>query len=106
MATHGTTRATPHKNIFNMAAIVMDNISSDSGIFCDSELYHSYFRYNISFIDPSLGGFRISTQLFRTMHEDFPEFFESFAVFLSFFLVICKLICVGKWFMSIRPPCS
>ena len=27
----GTTRETPHKNIFNMAAIVMDDISSDSG---------------------------------------------------------------------------
>ena len=48
---------TPHKNIFNMAAIVMDDISSDSGIFCDSKLYHSYFRYNISFTDPPLGGF-------------------------------------------------
>ena len=51
MATHGTTRETPHKNIFHMAAIVMDDISSDSGIFCDS-----FFRYNISFIDPPLGG--------------------------------------------------
>ena len=40
-----------------MAAIVMDHISSDSGIFRDSKLYHSYFRYNISFIDPPLGGF-------------------------------------------------
>ena len=29
MATHGTTRATPHTNIFNMAAIVMDDILSD-----------------------------------------------------------------------------
>ena len=54
---HRTTRETPYKNIFNMAAIVMDDISSDSGIFCDSKLYHSYFRYNISFIDPSLAGF-------------------------------------------------
>ena len=35
----------------------MDHISSDSGIFRDSKLYHSYFRYNISFIDPPLGGF-------------------------------------------------
>ena len=58
MATHGTTCATPHTNIFNMAAIVMDEISSDSGIFCDSKLYHSYFQYNISFIDPPLGGIR------------------------------------------------
>ena len=47
---------TPHTNIFNMAAIVMDDISSDSGIFCDSKQYHSYFRYNMSFIDPPLGG--------------------------------------------------
>ena len=54
---HGTTRETPHTNIFNMAAIVMDDISSDSGIFCDSKMYHSYFWYNISFIDPPLGGF-------------------------------------------------
>ena len=30
MATHGTTRETPCKNIFNMAAIVMDDISSNS----------------------------------------------------------------------------
>ena len=52
---HGTTPETPHKNIFNMAAIVMDDISSDSGSFCDSKLYHSYFRYNTSFIDPPLG---------------------------------------------------
>ena len=57
MATRQTTRVTPHRNIFNMAAIVMDDISSDSGIFCDSKLYYSYFRYNISFIDPPLGGF-------------------------------------------------
>ena len=28
-----TTRETPHKNIFNMAATVIDDISSDSGIF-------------------------------------------------------------------------
>ena len=48
MATHGTTRATSHKNIFNMAVIVMDDISSNSGIFCDSKLYHLFFRYNIS----------------------------------------------------------
>ena len=27
---HGTTHETPHKNIFNMAAIVMDDLSSDS----------------------------------------------------------------------------
>ena len=47
MATHGTTRETPHKNTFNMAAIVMDDISSNSGILCDSKLYHSYFRYNV-----------------------------------------------------------
>ena len=30
---HGTTRENPHTNIFNMAATVIDNISSDSGIF-------------------------------------------------------------------------
>ena len=54
---HQTTRETPHRNIFNMAAIVMVDISSDSGIFWDSKLYHSYFRYNISFIDPPLGRF-------------------------------------------------
>ena len=53
----GSTRETPHKNIFNMAAIVMDDISSDSDIFCDSKQYHSFFRYNISFIDPERGGF-------------------------------------------------
>ena len=35
----------------------MVDISSDSGIFCDSKLYHSYFRYKISFIDPPLGRF-------------------------------------------------
>ena len=35
---HGTTRETPHKNILKMAAIVMDDISSDSGIFCDFKL--------------------------------------------------------------------
>ena len=57
---HGTTRERnfcPHKNIFNVAAIVMDDISSDSGILCDSKLYHSYFWYNMSFIDPPLGKF-------------------------------------------------
>ena len=46
---------------FNMAAIachgLMDGISLDSGIFCDTKLYHSFFRYNISFIDPPLGVF-------------------------------------------------
>ena len=29
----GTTRETPHTNIFNMAATVIDYISSNSGIF-------------------------------------------------------------------------
>ena len=52
---HGTTRETPHKNIFNMAIIVMDDISSDSGIFFDSKVYYSYFGHNISFIEFSEG---------------------------------------------------
>ena len=39
---HGTTRETPHTNIFNMAAIVIDDSSSDSGFF-NSKLYHYIF---------------------------------------------------------------
>ena len=54
---HGTTRETPHKNISNMAAIVMDDISSDSGIFAILSCIIHFFWYNISFIDPPLGGF-------------------------------------------------
>ena len=64
MATHGTTRETPYTNIFNMAAIVMDDTSSNSGILCDSKLYRSYFRYNISFIDSPLGGSSLQ-EIFR-----------------------------------------
>ena len=57
MATTGNyTPDSTHKH-FQYGGNVMDDFSSDSGIFCDSKMYHSYFRYNISFIDPPLGGF-------------------------------------------------
>ena len=65
---HGTTRKIPHKNIFNMAAIVMDDISSDSGICCNSKLYHSYFRYPRLSMNPLRSG-SINDKYYSKSHE-------------------------------------
>ena len=59
----------------------MDDISSDSGIFCDSKLYHSYFRYNISFINPPLGELgAIFPVVMNVINPPLGEFGEIFPV--------------------------
>ena len=74
---HARLHTAPHKNIFNMAAIVMADISLKSGILYDSKLYHSYFWYNISFIDPPLGGFGEIFPVVMVYHHFRKYFAES-----------------------------